>query len=207
MKTLMRATAVATMFMLLGSVPAQAHVRIEPTSLTLNANRTVVDQGQKVRFSGRLNSDWNRCRRFKRVHLFRDGTKIASKSTTRTGRFTFVRRVNFTSDWHVEFNGKKLQGPHPHNHRCLASSSDAVRVRVRGGGGGGDNDVAGAGGGGGTAGVVGAGGTEVLAAGGESAVTGSDIIDPAKAAVVLGAIGLVALFLARRRLMARPDTT
>ena len=116
-------------------------------------------------------------------------------------------RVNFTSDWHVEFNGKPLQGAHPHNHECLESTSNLVRVRVRGGGGGGDDDVAGAGGGGGTAGVVGAGGTEVLAVGGESAVTGTDVIDPAKAAIALGAIGLVALFLARRRLIARPETT
>jgi len=52
-----------------------------------------------------------------------------------------------------------------------------------------------------------AGGTEVLAAGGGSALTGTDIVDPAKAAIALGAIGLVALFLARRRLIARPDTT
>jgi hypothetical protein len=52
--------------------------------------------------------------------------------------------------------------------------------------------------------VGGAGDIAVLAAGGASALTGSDIADPAKAAIALGAIGLVAAVLTRRRDRATP---
>jgi len=209
-KTLLRVTAVTTMLVLLGSAPAQAHEKSASTRITLNANKSVVDAGEKVKFRGRLNSSWAKCRKWKVVHLRRDGVEVASKKTKKNGQFQFTRTVNSTSNWRVRFGGRHW-GTHPHDHTCFSSISGVVRVRVRGEDRAGGGDVAGAGGGnGGTAevaGVGGAGGTEVLAAGGGSAVTGTDVIDPAKTAIALGAIGLVALFLARRRLIARPETT
>jgi hypothetical protein len=193
---------------LLATAPALAHDRTASTSINLNANKSVVDPGEKVKFSGKLNSNWNKCRKWKNVHLIRNGSVVASKQTKKNGKFQFTRQVNSTSNWRVKFNGKTW-GKHPHNHRCLESVSATIHIRVRGGGGGGGggNAVAGAGGGsGGTtvAGVGGAGDTAVLAAGGASALTGSDFIRPVSAAIALAAIGLVAAVLTRRRDRATP---
>jgi hypothetical protein len=206
MKALLRATAVSMFLVLLATAPALAHDRTASTRINLNANKSVVDPGEKVKFSGKLNSDWNKCRKWKNVHLFRNGSKVASKQTKKNGKFQFSRQVNSTSNWRVKFNGKDW-GTHPHSHHCLESVSDTIHIRVRGGGGGGGAVADAGGGSGGTtvvAGVGGAGDTAVLAAGGASALTGSDIADPAKAAIALGAIGLVAAVLTRRRDRATP---
>jgi hypothetical protein len=202
---LLRTTAVTLMLVLLGSAPAQAHDRTVSTSITLNANKTVIDAGEKVKFRGRLTSPWKRCRRWQPVTLYRDGNAVGAKKTMKNGKFQFSKNVQRTSNWRVKFNGKRW-GKHPHDHRCLGSTSVTVRVRVRsgGGGGGGNNDVLGAGGGGG--GVLGAGGgaeagvTEVLGAGGgSSALTGSDIFPALSAMIALGVLGLVGLIVGLRR--------
>lgn len=197
---LTRATAVTMLLVLLGSAAAHAHERTASTSLTLDANKTTVNQGGKVKFSGKLKSDWPKCRKWKRVTLYRDGTAVASTKTTKSGNYSFVKRVHATSDWYVAFAGKEW-GQHPHNHVCLESTSPTIRIRVRGGGGGGgggDNDggvVAGAGGD--AVVVAGAGGSALAGEG--SALTGSDIFGAARAVIALGAIGLVALFVSHRR--------
>lgn len=208
MKPLLRATAVSMLLVLLGTAPAVAHDRTATTRITLNANKSVVDAGEKVKFRGRLNSGWNKCRKWKLVSLRRDGTMVDSKQTMRNGKFRFTKRVQNTSNWRARFAGRTW-GQHPHNHVCFASVSSAVRVRVRGDSrAGGGADAAGTGGSGGTIGVAGvggdAGGTEVLAAGGGSALTGSDFLGAAGAAIALGAIGVAGLLLSRRR--ARPTS-
>ena len=70
---LIRATAVTMLLVLLGSAAAQAHERTASTSLTLTANKSTVDQGDEVKFRGKLRSDWKECRKSKSVTLYRDG--------------------------------------------------------------------------------------------------------------------------------------
>ena len=136
MKALLaRTTAVTMLLVLLGSASAQAHERTASTSLTLDANKTTVDQGKKVKFSGELRSNWDKCRKWKRVTLYRGGTAVASTKTTKSGKFSFVTRVNATSNWHVTFAGKEWG-----QHRTATPASGAARGRsghpdVRGGGG------------------------------------------------------------------------
>ena len=129
--TLARTIAVtlALVFML-GAVPAQAHTRIEPTRLTLNANNTSVDRGDRVKFSGSLKSSWKRCRAYKNVTLFRGKRPVATRKTTRAGLYAFTVPVTQTKTWRVKFRGKRW-GVHPHVHRCLRSTSRAITVRVR----------------------------------------------------------------------------
>jgi hypothetical protein len=204
---LLRTTAVTLILVLLGSAPAQAHERTASTRITLNANKSVVDHGEKVKFRGRLHSQWAKCRKWQPVVLLRNGNSVGAKKTMKNGKFQFTKSVQNTSNWRVTYAGKRW-GKHPHDHRCLGSGSGTIHIRVRGGGGGGGNAVADAGGGsGGTtvvAGVGGAGDTAVLAAGGASALTGSDFIRPVGAAIALAAIGLVAAVLTRRRDRATP---
>jgi hypothetical protein len=198
---LTRATAVTMLLVLLGSAAAHAHERTASTSLTLDSNKTTVNQGGKVKFSGKLKSDWPKCRKWKRVTLYRDGAAVASTTTTKSGNYSFVKRVHATSDWYVAFAGKEW-GQHPHVHVCLESTSPTIRIRVRGGGGGGggggDNNVVGGVAGAGDAVVVAGAGGSALAGEG-SALTGTDIFGAARAVIVLGAVGLVALFVSRRR--------
>jgi hypothetical protein len=127
---LARTLAVIVLLVALGAAPAQAHQRTEPTRVTISANKTRVDKGRKVKFSGALRSDWRRCRAYKRVSLYRGGTPVLSKKTTRAGTYSFTRRVRATKTWRVKFSGKRW-GTHPHVHRCLASSSRGITVRVR----------------------------------------------------------------------------
>lgn len=131
MKKILTSALVSVMLVtLLGSAPAQAHQRTESTRVTISANKTRVDKGRKVKFSGSLRSDWKRCRAFKRVTLYRGGTPVLTKKTTRAGTYSFTTRVRATKTWRVKFSGKRW-GTHPHVHRCLASSSRGITVRVR----------------------------------------------------------------------------
>lgn len=115
---------------MLGSSPVAAHERIEQTRISIRASRTHIDEGDRVRFRGRLKSDWKRCFRRQTVTLFKGDTPVVSKKTTRTGRYRFTRSPKNTRLWHVEYAGRRF-GPHPHVHRCLASSSRSIRVTVR----------------------------------------------------------------------------
>jgi hypothetical protein len=128
---LAHAIAVTMLLGVLGAAPAQAHERTASTRLTISANKTRVDKGRKVRFSGSLKSDWKRCRAYKTVKLVRGHTVVQSKKTTRAGLYSFTRKIRKTKTWRVKFSGKKW-GTHPHVHRCLASSSRGIQVRVRG---------------------------------------------------------------------------
>jgi hypothetical protein len=191
-----------------GTAPVAAHERTASTSISLHADDKKVDRGDKVKFSGRLTSPWKKCRKWKAVTLFRDGSAVGAKQTMKNGKFSFSKNVQGTSDWRVSFAGKSW-GVHPHVHECLGSSSRTIRIQVRRGGGGGGNGgaVAGSGGsgGGGTVvqgagdvGVQGAGGVGVLADG-ASAVTGSDIFPALSAMIALGVLGLVGLAVGLRR--------
>jgi hypothetical protein len=194
-----------------GTAPVAAHERTASTSISLHADDKKVDRGDKVKFSGRLTSPWKKCRKWKAVTLFRDGSAVGAKQTMKNGKFSFSKNVQGTSVWRVSFAGKSW-GVHPHVHECLGSSSRTIRIQVRrggGGGGGGGNGgaVAGSGGsgGGGTVvqgagdvGVQGAGGVGVLADG-ASAVTGSDIFPALSAMIALGVLGLVGLAVGLRR--------
>lgn len=177
---LIRATAVTMLLVLLGSVAAQAHERSASTSLTLKANKSTVDQGDEVKFRGKLRSDWKECRKSKSVTLYRDGTAVASTTTSRSGNYSFVMQIDATADWHVSFAGTEW-GQHPHSHVCLGSTSPTIRIRVRGGGG-----------------VAGEGGVAGAVEGAGTALSGSDVLGAASAVIALLAIGLVALFVSRR---------
>ena len=129
--TLARTIAVTlALVFVLGAAPAQAHERIEPTRVTISANHTRVDRGDRVKFSGSLRSDWKRCRAYKNVTLFRGKRPVATRKTTRAGLYAFTVRVTSTKTWRVKFRGKRW-GVHPHVHRCLRSSSRGITVRVR----------------------------------------------------------------------------
>ena len=130
MKKILTASLASVMlFVMLGSAPAQAHERTASTRLTIHANKTEVDRGRKVTFSGSLRSDWKRCRAYKKVTLFKGSTPVQAKKTTRAGTYAFVQRITMTRTWRVKFSGKRW-GTHPHVHRCLASRSRGIRVRV-----------------------------------------------------------------------------
>lgn len=132
MKSMLARTIAVTLALvfMLGAVPAQAHTRIQPTRVTLNANDTLVDRGDRVRFSGSLKSDWKRCRAYKSVTLFRGKRPVATRKTTRAGLYAFTAQVTQTKTFRVKFRGKRW-GVHPHVHRCLRSTSRGVTVRVR----------------------------------------------------------------------------
>ncbi len=131
MKKIVMSLAAATLLIAsVGSGPALAHVRMAPTSLSLHVSDNHIDRGERVTFTGKLRSDWDRCVRFKKVSLFKGEKKVLTKETTRSGSFRFARSPKNTRTWHVEFAGKRLRGPHPHVHRCLSSESRSVTVRV-----------------------------------------------------------------------------
>ncbi|MGH2540256.1 MAG: hypothetical protein ACRDGK_07025 [Actinomycetota bacterium] len=131
MKKIVMSLATATLLIgSVGSGPASAHQRTEPTRLSIHVNTKNIDAGEKVKFKGRLKSDWHRCVKFKKVSLFKGTKKVLTKETTRSGRYRFSRSPKNTNEWHVEFAGKRLRGAHPHVHRCLSSESKSIRVRV-----------------------------------------------------------------------------
>lgn len=131
MKKIVMSLAAATLLIgSVGSGPALAHVRREPTRLSLQVNSKNIDAGDRVVFTGKLKSDWDRCVRFKKVSLFKGDKKVLTKETSRSGAFRFTRSPKNTRVWHVEFAGKRLRGAHPHVHRCLSSESHTIRVRV-----------------------------------------------------------------------------
>ena len=126
---LARFLAVTMLVGVLGAAPAQAHERTASTSISISANRTQVDEGEKVKFSGSLKSAWKRCRAYKTVTLYSGKSAVQSRKTTRAGTYSFTQKIGKTKTWKVKFAGKSW-GVHPHNHRCLASSSRGIQVRV-----------------------------------------------------------------------------
>ena len=48
-------------------------------------NSKNIDAGDRVVFTGKLKSDWDRCVRFKKVSLFKGDKKVLTKETGRSG--------------------------------------------------------------------------------------------------------------------------
>ena len=132
MKSMLARTMAVTLVLvvMLAAAPAQAHTRTESTRVRMGANKTLVDRGARVKFTGSLRSDWKRCKAYKSVTLYRGSRAVATRKTTRAGLYAFTARVRATKTWRVKFSGKRW-GVHPHVHRCLRSSSRGVTVRVR----------------------------------------------------------------------------
>ena len=101
------------------------------TSLTLNASRTHTHRGQKVVFSGKLKSTFAKCYKHQRVTLYRNGHRVASRTTSSTGAFRFTRHPRRTRTWQVRFAGD-TGGTHPNQWVCKSSRSNEVRVRITG---------------------------------------------------------------------------
>ena len=127
---LARTLAVTLMVVALSSAPAQAHERTESTRITIHASKTSVERGKKVTFDGKLKSDWSKCYSWQKVSLFKGNTKVATKTTNKSGYYKFTVKPKATKTWKVKFKGRSW-GTHPHAHVCLASSSKGIKVRVR----------------------------------------------------------------------------
>ena len=121
--------ATTMLFALTGVTPASAHERTAATSLSINVSDSHPEEGDKVRFSGKLSSEWSKCQAFKRVTLKRGHKAVQSTLTDRSGGYSFSQRINSSSNWRVRFTGKRW-GVHPHVHRCLPDTSRVIRIRV-----------------------------------------------------------------------------
>lgn len=128
-KLVMRALALAIVATLSFGVTAEAAVVLIPTSTTLSVNKSVVQRGSAVFFSGKLKSRAKKCRVRQRVVLYRGSRRIAGKRTTSRGKYLFKIRPTRTAKWRVRYAGRRF-GVHPNIRRCLASSSRARKVRV-----------------------------------------------------------------------------
>ena len=126
---LARTLAVTMLFVALGASPARAHERTESTHITIHANKQHVDEGEKVRFEGKLKSDWSKCFKWRKVSLFAGNKKIATKKTQQSGYYQFTVKPKATKTWKVKFKGRSW-GTHPHAHVCLESKSKGIEVRV-----------------------------------------------------------------------------
>jgi hypothetical protein len=89
------------------------------------SHAVVVTPGSRVRLSGRLSAGTRACVKRKRVKLLQiagGATKVlGSARTNRTGRYSFVRKVERTTSFRVRYGG---------NARCQRSNSRLRLVRV-----------------------------------------------------------------------------
>jgi len=111
---------------------AVAHTFTAPTSLTIRASRHLADPGDRVRFSGRLQSSRRFCRRHSRIRLvhMRSGNVVGTDVTNRRGRWVITKRARRgIHRYFARFNGK-TRGVHPHRHSCNGSRSAFVKVRA-----------------------------------------------------------------------------
>ncbi|MEX1264149.1 MAG: hypothetical protein WEE66_09485 [Actinomycetota bacterium] len=127
-RTLTTILAVTMLFVFTAS-PALAHQRTASTSLSRGVSDTSPERGEKVTFSGRLQSNWDRCEEDQKVTLKRGHTAVETTRTDEAGFYSFTRRIKADSNWRIRFTGKRF-GVHPHVHRCLPSTSRTVRIRV-----------------------------------------------------------------------------
>lgn len=130
-RTLTTVLAVTMLFVFTTSGPALAHQRTASTSLSISVNDPRPDRGDKVTFSGRLQSNWDRCEEDQKVHLKRGHTIVQTTRTNDSGFYSFSQRINGNSNWRVRFTGKRF-GVHPHVHRCLPDTSRVIRFRFGG---------------------------------------------------------------------------
>lgn len=128
-KTLTSILAATMLVGVLGGAPALAHERTASTNITIHASDKTVNEGKKVKFEGKLKSDWSKCFNWRKVSLYAGNKKIATKKTRQSGYYQFTVKPKATKTWKVKFKGRKW-GTHPHVHRCLASSSKGIKVRV-----------------------------------------------------------------------------
>ena len=126
------AALVAAVMVATGGI-AVAHTFTAPTSLSITASRHVVDPGDRVTFSGRLQSPRRFCRRHSRIQLvhLRSGNVVGTDVTNRRGRWVITKRARRgIHRYFARFNGK-TRGVHPHRHTCNGSRSGFVKVRTR----------------------------------------------------------------------------
>ena len=128
-KTLTIVLAATMLFVLTASAPAQAHTRTASTKLTISVSDATPDRGDKVTFSGQLKSKWKACKKNQKVSLYRGKKRVETERTTRSGRYSFDKRIRSNSNWTVKYKGRRF-GKHPHVHRCKPSKSETIRIRV-----------------------------------------------------------------------------
>ena len=127
-KTLAIGLAATMLFALTASGPASAHVRTASTKLSIEVSDSTPDRGDKVTFSGQLKSKWKQCKANQRVVLKRGQKTVESTTTTRSGFYSFTKRIRSNSNWTVKYKGRRF-GVHPHVHRCRPSKSQTIRIR------------------------------------------------------------------------------
>jgi len=131
-KNSIRLVVVLTVASLLLVGPASAHVREATTHLKLRANPTQVKPGGVVRFTIRLNSQWNNCKANQPVRWYRNGVYIRTLTTNSHGKIVLNKHVRATSRYYAKYLEHKW-GTHPHRHVCHGSRSNAIRIRVKSG--------------------------------------------------------------------------
>ena len=108
---------------------AQAHVKVFNTRLTVKANDTRIDRGQRVTFSGALKGGSRKCFRAKTVTIRRGNRAIASTTTNSRGKYRVSKKVRKGGRYRATYGGFVF-GAHPHNHTCTSSRSKVVRIRI-----------------------------------------------------------------------------
>ena len=103
---LARTLAVTMLFVALGASPGTGPQRTESTHITINANKKHVDEGKKVRFEGKLKSDWSKCFNWRKVSLYKGNKKIETKKTRESGYYQFTVKPKATKTWKVKFKGR-----------------------------------------------------------------------------------------------------
>ena len=108
---------------------AFAHVFVDDTSLSLNVSDRNINSGDQVFFTGRLSAEHATCRSGRVVRLYRNGVRVATTTTSRTGFYRFKRTIFSTATWQVRFAGA-VGGTHPHSHTCERSGSRRITIQV-----------------------------------------------------------------------------
>jgi hypothetical protein len=122
--------AIAVALALAVPIGAAAHVRENvPTSVTIKASDKKINAGQKVTFSGKLSSEWKKCKSEEKILLFRNATQIGQTRTNGTGKYSITKKLNQTGKYSVKYPGRSW-GTHPHSHSCLPSQSAKIKIRV-----------------------------------------------------------------------------
>ena len=128
-KTITIGLAVTMLFALTASSPVAAHERTATTRISIRPKAKTIDEGDRVKFRGKLKSEWEKCFAHQTVTLYKGGTPILSKTTSSTGSYRFTRRPKNTNTWTVRYAGRSF-GTHPHVHRCLSSQSKDSVITV-----------------------------------------------------------------------------
>ena len=80
--------------------------------------------------TGKVSSGKAACRRYSKVALFRNGAAIASRTTTRTGRFTIPSPGTQFEDgsYYLVVKGKVLANNRFHRHRCPRLKTNSFTI-------------------------------------------------------------------------------